>query len=254
MGSHHKEDLDYPNTIGDIFYYASIEQNERNKHNLPLNIEKAFGRTCGSLALNWGKYQDVMYSFPSLYAIGLKAYNPSEITIRQVTYRRAIVRTDLMLEDKLVWSHKFLKDLYDNHSPLVQKLNENKELMKFANRYFSIGNVMPIWPNGNEAKGAQENLCFDIPELYYGNKNKAWFDILAKQFPNAYLDTLFTDVNADYKHGLKTFLEGFSDPDCYTTYLKHVNSVIEYRTLAIEAWLSENKPKHKGLYTRFSEW
>ena len=254
MGKHNVDGLDYPDSVGEILRYASINQNDRNKHNLPLNMEKAFGRTCGTRVLDWGEYQDVIYSFLSLYTIGLKAYNSDTIAIRSVRQSYRPPRIDLILDNKIVWNSNLLKELYDLDSPLVQELNKNKELQKFANRYFSIGNVMPIWPNGNEAKGLHENLCFDIPELYYGNKNKEWFAFLALQFPNAFLDTILTDVGADYTHGLKRFFESLSNPDAYTTYLMHVNSVIEYRTFAIESWLAQNRPRFKALYTRFSEW
>ncbi len=254
MGVHNIEKLDYPNSIESILNYASIEEDKRKKYNLPRNIEKAFGRTCGKRALDWGEYQDVIYSFLSLYAIGLRAYNPNDIEIRTLKKGYRLIRVDLMLGDDIIWNSTLLKGLNDTHSPLVQNLNENKELQKFTTRYISIGNIMPTWPNGNKAKGLQENLCFDIPELYYGGKNQEWFNIMAQQFSNAYLDELLIDVNADYTKGLKTFLESLGDPESYTAYLKHVNNVIEHRTIAIEKWLDQNKPKFKGLHTRFSQW
>lgn len=43
-------------------------------------------------------------------------------------------------------------------------------------KYFDVGNVIPIWPGGNENKGKTKG-CFDIQELYFA-KYYDWFKAL----------------------------------------------------------------------------
>ncbi|MCR5746572.1 MAG: hypothetical protein K6G03_02595 [Lachnospiraceae bacterium] len=135
-------------------------------------------------------------------------------------------------------------DVFKNFTEIVQRLVNGKELV-YA--YNSIG-----WYqlNGELVYRSSNVITKDGEKkgIYKGD-----FDISCTG-SYAFLDTLFTEVNADYTKGLDQFFESVSSRYCYTEYLKHVNAVIEYRTLAIEAWLTKNKPKFKKLYTRFSEW
>lgn len=45
------------------------------------------------------------------------------------------------------------------------KLNMLKELKDFLSVYNSIGNIIPIWPGGNESR--DKFGCYDLPELYF---------------------------------------------------------------------------------------
>lgn len=44
-------------------------------------------------------------------------------------------------------------------------LNNSPELLDFLKLYYSIGNVIPMWPGGNEVRGKKG--IYDLPELFF---------------------------------------------------------------------------------------
>ncbi len=58
---------------------------------------------------------------------------------------------------------------------IVKALNSYMEI-SILPKYFDVGNVIPIWPGGNENKGKTKG-CFDIQELYFA-KYYDWFKAL----------------------------------------------------------------------------
>ena len=70
------------------------------------------------------------------------------------------------------------------------KLNQLKELKEFLSVYNSIGNVIPVWPGGNESRG--KFGCYDLPELYFLDKKIApWTKYLLKKYDL----NLFPDID-----------------------------------------------------------
>jgi uncharacterized protein with ParB-like and HNH nuclease domain len=69
-------------------------------------------------------------------------------------------------------------------APEFRKFNESEELNAFLKVYFSIGNVIPIWPGGNTARGVMG--LYDIPEIFFRIYSE-WTQRLIELYPNACL-------------------------------------------------------------------
>ena len=220
-------------TIAENLLLANTHVDNRAALNFPRDVETWFKPETS--ALTWGKTVDVMYSFKSIYALGVWAYNFSsgnfEIKNNKLRYRP---------EDCLLWNGDLLLRIqdYDKYG-LAQKLNNNEDMKYFARHYFSLGNLMPIWPGGNVSKGNQNNAFFDIPELYY-HYHRTWFDVIRRGFENVFLDDLFTDVGATYDHGLKEFFNSIHSEESFNAFLHHVVTVIKTRDEKIKNWMSDN--------------
>lgn len=196
---------------------------------------------------------DVLYSFLGIYALGVWVYNKkknqdindfqSEIRnklsermkkgINQHFYStlfqlaiQDIGENDEIFNDAAEGRVSAIKSLEIN----VDTLNENTELQTFISNYFSVGNVIPIWPGGNELKG--KSGVFDIPELFFA-KYREWYNVLLDLTGNfAYLDKFNQDFNCNFEkyESLDKFLNSISSIEEYTKYLKHVNEIIDTRT------------------------
>ena len=264
MTQHKNDRLTIPRTIEEIINWKVIDYNDRPNRNYPKDSETMF--KIQRRDLGWGEFTDVMYSFHSLYALGIMAYNPEAVDYRK---GKNLDKTDKVClfytkqPKQLVWSANDIQKKYINHDGLVTNLNQNSELKKFAKHYFSLGNIIPIWPEGNKAKGNQESVFLDIPELYFNSCNEfldrkktvSWFTILKDTFDNIFLDELLSDelftcdktykANKDiiniykFEYLCKSFKEG--RVDLYTKYLKHANSIIRHRNEELEKWLEKNK-------------
>lgn len=125
--------------------------------------------------LGW-ELTDVMYSFLSIYAIGMLAFYPDK-------YKK----TNCMIYDnktnKRVYTNAFI---FEEYKECID-LNSYLEDSEFILHYFDIGNVIPMWPGGNKDKGTVS--IFDLPELYFGKKeNRLWMKILQGVYKNSFLD------------------------------------------------------------------
>ena len=138
--------------------------------------------------LNWEK-TDVLYSFLGIYVIGLIAYYPDEFN------RDGVVIKDL--KNRNIYNLKIINEIVSKKQKLCKEkklekkevLDINPQLNKFIEVYFSIGNVIPVWPGANVDRGC--SYMYDIPELYY-TKNEVWFRILKEIYKNAYLDDVLS--------------------------------------------------------------
>ena len=202
------------------------------------------------------KQTDVLYSFLGIYALGVWAYNSEKIA------KECVIKDNINLPDisrQHLYSSRFLYAIQENVDCVtkdtgmdddrvnkikslnldVSKLNENDELKKFIENYFSLGNLIPIWPGGNRLKG--QLRLFDIPELFF-SKYAGWYDLLLEKSTDyAFLDEfdehLKTNIS-NYK-SLDTFLDSISSTKKYNEYLEHVNKIIINRTKLIEKLLEK---------------
>lgn len=116
---------------------------------------------CGNkenIAEKWC-YADVLYSFKSIYLLGMKAYNHNLIEVCGLTMRPQ-KRTNAR-------SLAYNKDFLVEHIDECGELNRCKELQKFITLYETKGNVIPIWPGGNVHRG--QFCCYDNPDIYFNN-------------------------------------------------------------------------------------
>ncbi len=170
--------------------------------------------------------RDVLYSFLGIYTIGLWVFYPDEFTRKNV-----IIRPKDRPKMKKV-SFNFLYEKCENveHRYLKYKrVNELDELKKYIGNYDLCGNVIPIWPGGNIAKGMQ--YCFDIPDIYFNQeKVSLWTKVLQQKYETSFLQGIIDSI---YGKEMETFLNEM-DKEGYKEFLKHCVKIIRDRTNLIE--------------------
>lgn len=208
------------------------------------NIEALFRSETNQLG--W-QYTDVLYSFLGIYVIGLYAFDKEKeenkrcfrridggTTIfvgkeKQYLYSRNII-SKCIAENK-----KILNDHDENEKILncSKELNKLKELKDFLDVYCCIGNVIPIWPGGNESRG--KFGCYDLPEFYFFNdKVISWKNYLSIKYDNCFIDKIIEGKDGlfRFKDGLPKFLDNLS-VDTYKNYLIHIKNIITERDLIV---------------------
>ena len=219
-------------TVNDFFNWklkksessSSVEQINRNTTNL----------------LKWGRDTDVLYSFLLTYKLGLEVTNSKKFIELKKIY---------MNENKLkrlnTMSPNFL--YFCSKDSAFESLNNNDYMLEFLDLYFSIGNVIPIWPGGNKARGMKG--IYDIPEIFF-NMYPLWRDELIRQYDN----TIFLDdvvKESRYENTLKDYPGLFmsinrlkkaisENNQIYNDYLCHRNSVIRSREQKITEYIKSN--------------
>lgn len=200
---------------------------------------------------------DVLYSFLGIYALGVWVYNQDKIDKNQVIKNRVkgcssrqhfysrrfqlaiqdIGENDEIFNDVVEGRVSAIKSLKIN----VDTLNENPELQRFISNYFSVGNVIPIWPGGNKCKGNDD--FFDIPELFFAKYRERYNVLLDLTGNFAYLDKFNQDFICNFEkyESLDKFLNSISSIKEYTKYLEHVNEIIDTRTNLINEKLLNMK-------------
>lgn len=196
---------------------------------------------------------DVLYSFLGIYALGVWVYNKDKIDKNQViknSVKGCSSRQDFYSRrfQLAIQKVKNVKGMDDqrvdeivNIGIDVSDLNKNQALNNFFNNYFTVGNVIPIWPGGNGLKG--KSGVFDIPELFFA-KYREWYNVLLDLTGNfAYLDKFNKDFNCNFEkyESLDKFLNSISSIEKYTKYLEHVNEIIDTRTNLINEKLLNMK-------------
>lgn len=207
------------------------------------SVEKENAGNCAKLG--WKQSTDVLYSFLLPYLLGLQIVNGTRF---------------LEIKEQVKDNRKL--DRLNNNSPILiyecskddtfKDFNERVEWTEFINLYFSIGNVIPIWPGGNEARGKAG--IYDIPELFFA-EHKVWTDTLVNMYKNAYMDEIIKNdlfFVHHTKEGIRYSIRGSEevtasksrlfemmkdDPQIYFDYLKHRNDLIKYRKERLEAEL-----------------
>ena len=156
--------------------------------------------------LGWER-TDVLYSFLGVYTIGLLAYYPDLFH-----KGRYVIKDD---EGNKMYTEKRFLEVYNS----CKELNNNKGLVAFIKNYFSLGNVIPIWPGGNADRG--QSYVYDIPEIYFSS-NKLWSYLLTGVYHNCHLDEVLDD-KLTFRNG-KTYNSDTPSFDFSST-TKFLNSI-----------------------------
>lgn len=194
-------------------------------------VEKKFEKE--TKKLGW-EYTDVLYSFLGIYVIGLYAID-KESSMGKQLYRRIEDGFVIFVGDtnKRLYSNNYiLKMLKESKQPdNFSKLNQLKELKGFLRVYNSIGNVIPIWPGGNESRG--KFGCYDLPELYFLDKKIApWTKCLLKEydlnlFPDIDNINSVLDIKHDQTLNAKAKIVKFLDDLNVELYKEYLEKIVE---------------------------
>ncbi len=173
--------------------------------------------------LGWNN-TDVLYSFLGIYAIGVYAYNNGKMPFKI---------TDFLIKEgrKNIYNDKFLMSIQNSAEYNTKDLNN--AIKPFLERYSKIGNVYPIWPGGNTAKGNATIGCFDIPELYFA-RNYEWFTALLRIYKgNIYFAGYIDKRKPKLKKysSLKLFLKTVDTPEKYKVFIGSICEIIDNRTV-----------------------
>ncbi|MBO6140293.1 MAG: hypothetical protein J6O40_00735 [Ruminococcus sp.] len=217
----------YPKTSTKLLEWKNSSESKKEHKGWPISVEdnnkdiiKLWGEECEC---------DTLYSFLGIYAIGIWAYNHTDNPkLFEIKENTIYVKPNKKQDWRKLWSIKYCYKIQKGrHKIKVGKLN--KDIKPFVNVYFSVGNVIPIWPGGNTHKGIY-SCTMDIPEIYF-NKYRSWFDILNNKYPNAYLEKL--DTSNERFESLESFLNSVDTPDKYKKFLEYIVDVIKDREKSI---------------------
>lgn len=119
--------------------------------------------------LHWGDFVDVLYSFVGIISLGLYIKNKGKYDIwnnGKIAYR---IKPKGQKVQQLGTINNLNRLLDDNDSEMLELLN-NEYIIEFAKVYDSVGNLIPIWPGGNEFKGKaiiNGKYAYDIPNIFF---------------------------------------------------------------------------------------
>ena len=217
-----------PATVLDILKW----KNKTRKDSWPKSIEdyyEDYTRACGGK-----KRTDVLFSFLGIYAIGVWVYNKDNEGVfkREANKIKVSVKKDGMYS-QILCSKFFLLRLQEERIAGIDVSYLNECVEEFASLYFSVGNLIPIWPGGNTLKGNQNNGFMDIAELFF-YRYYDWYQILERT-ENAYLQEITKYIENNQKHleTLETFLDSIDSVEKYEKYVEHIVQVIKQRTKRI---------------------
>ena len=149
--------------------YKSIEEKHKEMTNL----------------LKWGEYVDVLYSFVGIITLGLYIKNKSKYIIwhnGKIGYKNPPSNRKV----QQLGTIENLNRLLEKEDEDLMELLNTDEIKEFANVYDSIGNLMPIWPGGNEFKGKaliNGAYAYDIPNVFFkehGTMQKVYLENVLK--------------------------------------------------------------------------
>ena len=188
--------------------------------------------------LGW-EYTDVLYSFLGIYTIGIYAFD-KEKNGKRLFERKGKDGSIIFVRNssQRLYSNKYIIEKGNFNNFL--ELNQLKELKVFLKAYYSIGNIIPIWPGGNENRG--KFGCYDLPEFYFSkNKIKPWFDFLDYKY-DINLKTYIDEKNRgglNFGEGVSKFLDDI-DVEKYTIYLSQITEIINKRKEYLDNKLIES--------------
>lgn len=178
--------------------------------------------------LGWGEYKDVLYSFLGIFTLGVYVFEKNKNS--QCKY--SIGKDNIIrIAGTRIWlySRNYIKDHFNEFSNLAA----TKEIQDFAKVYNSEGNIIPIWPGGNEFKGKAR--CYDIPDIFffkYGNMEKMYVQhILHKKIEDVALSRFMTSspyvktIDDIFKYNIEEYLK----------FVRHIVNEIEMREKEIES-------------------
>lgn len=207
------------------FFRWRLSQNFLESYNLEKinhqSVEEANRKIAG--LLEWPKELDVLYSFLLIYKLGLEATN----NVRFMEIKKDMQREIAHLNTN---SPNFLFKC--SRDPVYQDFNKKINETEFLKVYFSIGNLIPIWPGGNECRG--KSGIYDIPEIFFKN-HPVWTNTLIDHYKTAYLDDV---VNVTYPVDIETLK---NDKEEYFKYIAHRRYVILKREEKVLGYLKNKQ-------------
>lgn len=181
--------------------------------------------------LGWGDYKDVLYSFLGIYTLGVYIFAKDKKS-RYSIGEDKIIR--IAGTKRWLYSRKYIKE----HLNEFSELTNTKEIMDFAEVYNSEGNIIPIWPGGNEFKGKAG--CYDIPDIFfskYGNMEEIYIQhILHKNIEDVALTRFIT--KSPYVDAIEDIFD--YDVNKYKEFVGHIVNEIKTRTKEIENLYKQN--------------
>lgn len=184
---------------------------------------------------------DTLFSFISLYAIGIYIFNRQKRADLFSVNNRILFINDKPNGKKyrqVLASQMFINNLINSNQHTLLDLNElNTVFNKFVNVYFKSGNVIPMWPGGNMMKGNQNLGYYDITSIFFHRFPK-YYDMLK----NSIIPTFFDDYSKEYImeqrfEDLNSLLNSMPTTKDYENYLKECITIINKRTDAINEYL-----------------
>lgn len=195
-----------------------------------LTVEQANAESIRDL--KWDADVDVLYSFLLVYKLGLEIKNNTRFQELKKEFKNQYSNLGKSLNPN---STAFL--YFCSQDKEYQELNQNPCMKTFLSLYFTIGNVIPIWPGGNEARGKLG--IYDIPELFF-NAYPKWTAELIRQYQNininevVHYDPFF--VCSGKERNVYTITElkrrMTAQNQIYYDYLAHRNAIIQKRNAA----------------------
>lgn len=187
--------------------------------------------------LEWGEYTDVLYSFCNILALGVYIQEKDKYKVGKDK------RIRLLGGIKWLATHESLRDLNKNNYTAIKKLTESPIVGEFASVYNTIGNVIPIWPGGNEFKGTcfiDGGYCYDIPDIFFRKHfvmEKVYIEsILKKEISDVALARFELNANSNAPDKVKSILDIFeySSLDEYFTFVRNIVNEIKTRNDELE--------------------
>ena len=227
-----REQLDSVDWLpADITLISTIKNNMRVREmlNRKVSVEKLNESSTNEL---WGEdiqdfegnvtkwcYTDVLYSFKSMYLLGIKSFYPDLVDVCGMTLRPA-KRTS---NKALAYSEDFILSCGDR----CGNLNDYEKLQAFIDCYETIGNVIPVWPGANVHRG--QFGCYDCPDIYFNDQK---ISKLADAFFGEKAESnMFGEksiIAGRYKKITVHDLVNMNRTD-YVRYISHALNVIKFR-------------------------
>lgn len=217
------EKISIPSTVEDILKW----KNGINKGSWPESVEDYnynYTKKCGGSDMT-----DVLFSFLGIYAIGVWVFNKHIDGLFKIEKNKIkILGENKKGHSQILCSKKFLLSLQSKkvNNINVDKLNECLEI--FDEKYFDVGNLIPMWPGGNCLKGNQNKGFMDIPEIFF-RKYLYWYGKLAEH-SQSWLSEMNERVKDTRFDSLKDFLSSIDSPEKYVSYINDIVSIIQDRT------------------------
>jgi hypothetical protein len=176
--------------------------------------------------LGWGEHTDVLYSFCNIIALGLYIQEKNKYEIGNDK------RIRLRGNRKWLATHKNLQELKLFNDKAIKVLIDSHIIKEFAQLYNTIGNIIPIWPGGNEFKGRcfiNGAYCYDIPDIFfyeYYEMEKVYLkNILKIEITDAALSRFGVNADTNLSNKTKSIFEIF-EYKSLDDYLAFVNNIV----------------------------
>lgn len=199
-------------------------------------IEERYSEIC--MKLGWGEHTDVLYSFCGIMALGIYVQEKEKYKVGN----DGRIRLKKNGREQLASKRRIRNMLEERYQPLLYLLGQ-KQVKDFAGVYDSIGNLIPIWPGGNEFKGKcmiEGKYCYDIPDLFfrkYGKLEKIYIEDILKLKGGvagaAMEHFLCQEPPKEHVKEIFELLEKYTFKE-YLNFVAHVSDEIKWRKVHME--------------------